>query len=74
MDEYRCTETIDLEDFLNMTQEPTKVKATIFWKSGRTQEIISDLNKGGDIKKSFVKIIDDNRKFPTVEGVQVTKF
>lgn len=57
-----------------MQEQPTKSKATVFWKIGRTEEFIYDLNKGGEFKKAFTKLVEDHRKFPTVEGVQVTKY
>ena len=48
--EYRCNETIDLEDFLKMTdaiqKTPENAKAVIIWNSGREETIYSDLNIG----------------------------
>ena len=72
--EYRCKETIDLEEFLKMSEVPTKAKATIIWNSGREEEIVSELNKGGEFKKSFSDKINEYRKFPTVKSVNVTKY
>lgn len=75
-EEYRCTETIDLEDMIKMKAEQfcTKVKAVVTYKSGRTEEFQSDLLKGGDFRKSFVERVNACKKFPTVENVEVVKF
>lgn len=72
---YRCHETIDLEDMIKMKQEQfcTKSTAKVYWKSGRIEEFSADLNKGGEFKKSFADKVAAHKAFPTVERVEVEK-
>jgi hypothetical protein len=74
--EYRCNETVDLEELIKMKDEKlcVKAKAVVTWKSGRVEEIHTDLNKGGEFKKAFSDKIKSYKAFPTVEKVEVVKY
>ena len=70
---YRCNQTIDLEELIKMDKKETKIRATITYISGRTEEIGADLKNDGTPPKSFNNKVNAYRKFPTVVSVQLVK-
>jgi len=73
LNEYRCNLTYDIEELIAMKTNgiPTKFTVTAHYKSGRTEEINGELNKGGVLGKAAQKRIAELRSFPTVEKVDV---
>lgn len=73
----RCKDTIDIEDFIAMQdkkEQPTKIKAIVTYKSGRTEEVHGKINKSGIADAKFSKAVSAAKAFPTVEKVQVEKY
>lgn len=68
----RCNLTIDLEEILMaQDREFTKVRATVYWKSGRVEVIEDDLKIDGTRKLRFHRKISALRDFPTVEKISI---
>lgn len=73
---YKCNETIDLEEYLDMHSEdkPTKIKAVATYVSGRTEEIHGKINSDGQADARFRTRLEHLRAFPTVTKVDVTRY
>lgn len=69
-DEYRCNETLDLEDYLE-NQKHTKADIVVHWNSGREEIISCLLRKDGSLPKVMSDRIGKYRVFPTVKKVEV---
>ena len=74
-DPYRCKETIDLEEIIDMsnTENATTFTATAIYKSGREEVFSGKLSKGGVIPARDAKKISALRSFPTVVSMEVDK-
>lgn len=75
-EEYRCKQTIDLEELVVMQTEKkeTMYRVTAIYKSGRKETYSGKLKNDGNIDKKGCKHISDLRKFPTVQDVKVERF
>ena len=74
MEEYRCDLTYDIEELIEMSkEEPTKIKVTATYNSGRIEEINGNLNKGGIPCKKIQDQILALKSFPTVCSVDIEK-
>lgn len=74
MSEYRCKETIDLEEILEMADQPKNIKAIIKWKSGREEILKGSILKGGNPDANFSSMLVKYQSFPTVLDVKVERY
>lgn len=76
--EYRCNQTVDLEEAIAMTmnnqKQPENAKIIAEYVSGRIEEHHSKLNRGGVYKKSFYDLYKKLLDFPTIRSVKIVKY
>ena len=73
---YRCKETVDLEDLIAMKNQEDfeNIRATVIYKSGRTETFTGKLKKDQTPKADFQKKVHDLKRFPSVVKIETERF
>ena len=71
---YKCNQTIDLEEMIEMERECNNVRCIAVYNSGREEVFTAKLKKNGVWSNKFSKIVSQLRDFPTVQQVKIEKF
>jgi hypothetical protein len=72
--DYRCNETLDLEEIIKMNEKHNAIMGVITYQSGRQETIYGKLQVGGQPYKTFAQKIEEFRAFPTVTDVKITTY
>ena len=72
-EEYRCEQTIDLEEYLMSDKKKTQYEIRATYKSGREESFHGKITASGGLNKRDSKIYNDLKSFPTIEKVEVIK-
>lgn len=71
MEEYRCNQTVDLEEYIMENKDKTIGIIKAEYRSGRVEEFRSELLKGGSLSRKEQSRLDDLRNFPSVAKVSI---
>lgn len=72
---YKCEQTIDLEDFLKMSEpKPNRIKYTVLYNSGRIEEFVGKIKADGLIDKDTSARLDKYKKLTTIKKISHEKF
>lgn len=72
----RCKETVDLEEIIDMNtdKKPTKIKATITYKSGRQETHYGKLKINGVPDRAYTTHMNAIERLSTVDKIKQERY